>query len=144
MCSLTNQRHTGMSTRRIDPEISIINKCTSTIKLLNYQTAHFPNHEKFALTLQIRNTAYEILNLIVKCEKQHYNKTTLTELDIKHEQLRTMIKLAFDLHYYDFYKNKRTNNTKNAIRKYTAISILINELGAMIGAWLTMVRSKCK
>ncbi len=133
-----------MSTRRIDPEISIINKCTSTIKLLNYQTAHFPNHEKFALTQQIRNTAYDILNLIVRCEKQHHNKTTLTELDIKHEQLRMMIRLAFDLKYYDFYKNKRVNNKKTALRKYTAISILINQLGAMIGGWVKCVDGKIK
>ncbi len=47
-----------------------------------------------------------------------------------------MFKLAHELKYY-YYKNSKTENSeKEANRKYMAISIMINEIGSMIGGWI--------
>jgi hypothetical protein len=46
------------------------------IKLLNIYLNHFPKHEKYALALQIRQTAYHIYDLITECHKKYYKKTT--------------------------------------------------------------------
>lgn len=79
---------------------------------------------------------YDLYNLVTECQKRYHKKTSLTLLDIKHEQLRMMFKLAHELKYY-YYKNSKTENSeKEANRKYMAISIMINEIGSMIGGWI--------
>lgn len=70
------------------------------IKLLKIYLNHFPKDEKFALCLSIRNTAYEVFDLITESQKRYYKKTSLTNLDIKHEQLRMKIYLANELGYF--------------------------------------------
>ena len=107
-------------------EDTILPKCREMIKLLNVQINHFPKHEKFALTSQIRNVSYEIHNLLVECRKRYHKKTTLTELDIRHEQLRMMINLAFELGYYDYHNGKSSRTESESLRRYTAISSRIN------------------
>jgi hypothetical protein len=52
------------------------------LKLLNVYLNHFPKHEKYALANQIRNTAYEIYDLIAEGQKRYYKKTSLTQMDI--------------------------------------------------------------
>jgi hypothetical protein len=49
--------------------------------------------------------------------------------------------LAFELGYYGYKDNKRSLTEANALRRYTALSILINELGAMIGGWIRSVKT---
>ena len=122
----------------------IIPKCKDTIKLLNIHLNHFPKHEKYALTNQIRTSAYDVYSLLVECKKRYHKKTTLTELDIKHEQLRMFINLAFELGYYEFHDGKRGRSETDALHRYTAISCLINELGRLIGTWIKFEREKEK
>lgn len=97
---------------------------------------HFPNHEKYGLCQQIRNTMYDVYNLVTECQKRYHKKTSLTTLDVKHEQLRMMFKLAFDLEYYGYKNGKREHSKKEENRRYIAISVLINEIGSMIGGWI--------
>ena len=40
------------------------------VRLLNVYLNHFPKHEKYALASIIRNTAYEIFDLITECQKK--------------------------------------------------------------------------
>ncbi len=75
-------------------------KFMEMMKLLNIYLNHFPKHEKFALALQIRQTAYRVFDLMVECQKRYYKKTSLSELDIKHENLRMQIVLANELGYF--------------------------------------------
>jgi hypothetical protein len=53
----------------VHSEAGLNRKFMEFIKLLNIYLNHFPNHEKFALSNRIRNTAYEIYDLIAEGEK---------------------------------------------------------------------------
>lgn len=114
----------------------LFNKYTDMVKLLNIHLNHFPKHEKYGLCLKIRNCAYELYELMIECKKKYYNKTTFSKLDIKHEQLRMLLKLAFDLGYYDYRQGKSLNNHDESFRRFTAISIIVNDIGKMIGGWI--------
>jgi len=66
-------------------------------KLLNTYLNHFPRHEKYGLALQIRNAAYDVYGYIVESQKRYQKKTSLTNLDVRHEQLRMFVRLAHGL-----------------------------------------------
>jgi len=69
---------------------------------MNLYLNHFPKHEKYGLCQQIRNSAYEVYGYIVESQKRYQKKTSLTNLDICHEQLRMFLRLAFELGYFSF------------------------------------------
>lgn len=123
------------------PEAAILHKCREMILLLNVHLNHFPKHEKYGLSQSIRQSAYDVYALLVEGQKRYHNKTSLTKLDVRHEQLRMFVNLAFEMGYYDFHNNKRDRSEPEAQRRYTAISILINELGAMIGGWIRSLKT---
>lgn len=123
------------------PEASMLHKCRELIQLLNVHLNHFPRHERYALQQQIREAAYDVYGLIVECQKRYHNKTSLTKLDVRHEQLRMFVNLAFELGYYDFHDGRRGRTGSEALRRYTAISVIVNELGAMIGGWLRSLKA---
>lgn len=125
---------------RADPEAAIMHKCRELILLLNIHLNHFPKHEKYGLCQVIRNCVYGVLGLIVECQKKYHNKTSLTKLDVQHEQLRTFVNLAFEMGYFAYHSNKRIRSEAETLRRYTAVSVLINELGAMIGGWVRSLR----
>ena len=101
---------------------------------------HFPAYEKYGLALEIRRAAYEVYALIVECQKRYHKKTTLMSLDIRHEQLRMMIRLANELGYFGFKDGKK--DKKLAQHRYLNLSLLVDELGRMIGGWIVADRDK--
>lgn len=113
------------------------------IKLLNVYLNHFPRHEKYALSNTIRNTAYNIYDLITECQKKYYKKTSLTELDVTHQKLRMQVYLANELGYFSF-KDGKENNNIDAPKRFLAISNIINEIGKIIGAWINKLRDSGK
>lgn len=119
-----------------DPHSKMMCKFRELLKLLNINLNHFPTHEKYALTTQIRECAYLIHGYIIEGEKRYQKKTTLTNLDIEHEKLRCMLSLAFELGYFEYHNSKHQRTEGNALKRYTSLSILVNELGAMIGGWI--------
>lgn len=117
--------------------IRLNRKFIETAKLLNVYLNHFPKHEKFALANNIRNTAYDVYDLIVECQKRYFKKTTLTNLDISHEQLRMQLYLAYELGYFQFKDGKKGADAFALEEKrWLAISLLVDELGKMIGGWI--------
>lgn len=130
----------------IDGEASINRKFMEMVKLINVYCNHFPKHEKYALANRIRNTAYEIYDLITEGQKRYLKKTSLSRLDIAHEQLRMQLYLAYELGYFR-YKNSKVS-TKNPSdlegHRYGAISTLIDELGKMIGGWIKNIKEDCR
>lgn len=84
---------------------------------------------------------YGVLAGIVECQKRYHNKTSLTKLDVQHEQLRVFINLAFELGYFSYEHHKRARSDAESLRRYTAVSVLVNELGAMIGGWIRSLRA---
>jgi hypothetical protein len=71
----------------------------------NIMLRQFPKFEKYLLANKIRELGYEILSLVITINKKFHKKTTLTELNIKHEILRQLINLSAELRYKNIYKN---------------------------------------
>ncbi len=108
-------------------------------KTMNNYLNHFPKHEKYGLALQIRNAMYDVYGFIVEAQKRYQKKTSLTNLDIRHEQLRMLVRLAFELSYFEFKDGARSDASPNALakRRYLALSRHIDELGRLIGGWIS-------
>jgi len=122
----------------------ITHKFVEMTKLLNIYLNHFPKHEKQALCAQIRNTAYGLFNLITEGYKRYHKKTTLTQIDVMHEQLRMLTYLAYELGYFRFSAGERLASEAEDTEghRYMAISKLVDELGKMIGAWIASAKEK--
>ena len=112
-------------------EAELNRKFIELVKLVNIYLNHFPKHEKYALANRIRNTAYEIYDLISEAQKRYFKKTTLTNLDITHEKLRMQIFLANELGYFEFSDGKQINKSpkEKAAHRYLTINKMIDELG---------------
>jgi hypothetical protein len=114
-------------------------KYLEMLKLLNIYLNHFPRHEKYALANKIRNTAYDLYDLITEAQKRYHKKTTLTLMDIKHEQLRMQIRLAHELGYFRFYNGKIQDKLpeEQSLHRLITLQLLIDEIGKMIGGWIS-------
>lgn len=111
------------------------------MQLLNIYINHFPKYEKYALSSQIRQTAYRLYDLITEGQKRYYKKTTLTNLDIVHEQLRMQVFLAYELGYFG-YKDGRKPDKKVESKRHYAITRQVDELGKMIGGWIKKIKQQ--
>jgi len=134
-----------MSSRKVsaNPEANLHVKQLHMLKLLNIHLNHFPKHEKYGLSQQIRNAAYDIYNITTECQKRYHKKTSLVNLDIRHEQLRMLIKLAFELGYYE-YKDSRNNlGEKEARRRYQEALMLLETVNGYLSSELELTLSKC-
>ncbi len=127
----------------IHSEAILNRKYMEMIKLLNIYLNHFPRFEKFALSNNIRNTAYGVYDLITECQKKYYKKSSLTELDITHQKLRMQIYLANELGYFSF-RDGRSDKEIDAAKRFLAILNLIDEIGKIIGAWINKLRDMGK
>lgn len=125
-------------------EAELNQKFIETAKLMNIYLNHFPKFEKYALSQQIRNCLYEVYGFMVEGQKRFHKKTALTNLDIRHEQLRMFTNLAHALDYFEFKDGRVCDKSPKsmAAHRYLAISRLIDELGRMIGGWNTFERQK--
>lgn len=126
----------------IHSEAGLNRKFMETAKLLNIYLNHFPRHEKYALSNRIRNTAYEIYDLITEGQKRYFKKTTLTQLDICHEKLRMQLHLANELGYFGYKDGKNEGENALAEKRICAISALVDELGKMIVAWIKKIKDQ--
>ncbi|EGW50108.1 hypothetical protein HMPREF1022_02930 [Desulfovibrio sp. 6_1_46AFAA] len=88
----------------------------------------FPKYEKFLLAAEIRAALTEIKRLLIRAAKRYYKKTTLEDLDIEIELLRSLVREAVKLQYID-------------MKRYEVWSAKIGEIGKMLGAWLKNVRA---
>ncbi len=107
--------------------------------LLNIYLNHFPKHEKYALCLAIRNAAYDVYGYIIEAQKRYHKKTTLTHLDVRHEQLRMLVNLAHEMGYFGF-KDGRSKGAHSpdelGAHRFLTLSRMVDELGRMIGGWI--------
>ncbi|MBV5346668.1 four helix bundle protein [bacterium] len=124
-------------------EAKLDRKFMEFAKIVNLYLNHFPNHEKFGIALEIRKAMYDTYGLIVECQRRYHKKTALTNLDIRHEQLRMFIRLAHELGYFGFKSGKLSSDDKIANHRYLNLSKLVDELGKMIGGWILNNQSKC-
>ena len=121
----------------VDKEAMLVRKFIEFSKLMNVYLNHFPRHERYALSNRIRNSAYDVYGLIVECQKRYHKKTSLTQLDIAHEQLRMQLYLAYELGYFQYSDGRADNKAAEVeAKRWQAISKLVDELGRMIGGWI--------
>jgi hypothetical protein len=78
----------------------------------------------------------DVYNLVVEAQKRWHKKTTLGNLDIRHEQVRMLLWLAFELGLFGAIKGKIDPDQGEADRKYLYLSALWDEIGAFIGGWI--------
>lgn len=121
-------------------------KYLEMLKLLNIYLNHFPRHERYGLALRIRNNAYQLYDLIVEAQKRYHKKTTLTQIDIAHEQLRMQIRLAHELGYFRYHQGRQapTQPEAQASHRLLTLQALVDELGRMIGGWLHYEREQAQ
>lgn len=123
-------------------EAKLDRKFVEFAKLMNIHLNHFPKHEKYGLALEIRRAAYAVYGFIVEAQKRYHKKTALSSLDVEHEKLRMLVRLAFELGYFEFKDGKREQKSPAAAgeHRYLALSRLVDELGRMIGGWIVVDR----
>lgn len=131
---------------KYDAEVLMYRKFMEFAKLLNIYLNHFPRHEKYALSNRIRNSAYEVYELIMEGQKRYFKKTTLTNLDIAHERLRMQIYLAYELGYLRFKDGRRVEHSPEQLeqKRLNAISEQVDEIGRLIGGWIKKLRDENK
>jgi hypothetical protein len=123
-------------------EAKLDHKFMEFAKLMNIYLNHFPKHEKYGLALEIRRAAYEMYGFIVEAQKRYHKKTALTNLDVRHEQLRMLVRLSYTLGYFEFKDGQRAEKspTEMGEHRYLALSRLVDELGRMFGGWIAADR----
>ena len=104
-------------------------------KLMNIYLNHFPRHERYGLCQQIRESMYSAYRYFIESNKRYHKKTSLTNLDVRHEQWRMLVNVAYDLGYFDF-KDGRKNESVSPVDRYSAISRKIDEIGRIIGGMI--------
>jgi hypothetical protein len=72
---------------------------------------------------------------VTEAQKRYHKRTTLTQLDVRHEQLRMLLLLAHELGLFNFSKGKQDPD-KPGDHRVLVILRLVDELGRMIGGWL--------
>ena len=97
--------------------------------------AHFPNCHKYTLTQGIRQAFLDVYNMVTECQKRHFKKTSLTQLDVRHEQLRMMLHLANELGLFGYSAGKKDADAPGAHRFLTILK-MVDEVGRMIGGWV--------
>ena len=97
--------------------------------------AHFPACHRYTLTLQIRQAYLDVYNLVTEARKRYHKKTALTQLDIRHEQLRMLVNLAHEMGLFAHSGGKR-DAAAPGDRRHLVLSRMVDELGRMIGGWL--------
>jgi len=106
-------------------EFKILQKTYDMILYGTQCLKQFPKSEKYALASDIKHSMYSLLRLIITANKRYHKKTTLQEIDVELDTLRTFIRLAAD-----------TKLQYLPLRKYENWSKLLNEIGKMHGGWI--------
>jgi hypothetical protein len=109
-----------------DPKVGdllIRQKCEAMIEYGHIAIRQFPKMERHVLGAEIRTTMWQVLRLIVICNKRYHKKTTLQELDAEIDLLRSQVRMAKNLNYLDF-------------KKYENWAKLNDEIGRMTGGWI--------
>lgn len=110
-------------------DLKILQKTYDMILYGNICLKQFPKSEKYALASDIKQSMYTLLRLIIAANKRYYKKTTLQEIDVELDTLRTLIRLSADseLKYL-------------TLKKYENWSRMLNEIGKMLGGWIKAIK----
>lgn len=108
----------------------IIQKTYDMIQYAYICLQEFPKAEKHTMAAEIKTSMYKFLKLCIAASKKYYKKTTLQEMDIELQFLKTIVRLSSEL------RNKETKAPFLADKKYQYWAKLLAEIGAMLGGWI--------
>ena len=110
-------------------DLLIRQRCEAMIEYGYVSMRQFPKAERHVLSAEIRHSMWQVLRLIVICNKRYHKKTTLQELDGELDLLRSQVRMAKALGYLDFkkYENWARHN---------------DEIGRMVGGWIKAANQK--
>ena len=83
----------------------------------------FPKYEKFLLSADIRNEMSELKRYAIRAGKRYFKKTTLQDLDIEVEIMRSYVRESNMLGYIDDHR-------------LGVWMMKIDEIGSIVGGWL--------
>ncbi len=107
-------------------ELKIRQKCEDMIAYGYIALQQFPKSERHTLAAEMKKSMIQLLSLIIACNKKYYKKTTMQELDVELDTLRSFIRLSMTLKFLPF-------------KKYEVWSGFLNELGKMVGGWFKSI-----
>lgn len=110
-------------------DLKILQKTYDMILYGNICLRQFPKSEKYALASDIKQSMYTLLRLIITANKRYYKKTTLQDLDVELDTLRTLIRLSADSELRFL-----------TLKKYENWSRMLNEIGKMLGGWIKAIK----
>lgn len=103
-------------------DLKIRQKCEEMIEYGYVALRQFPKVERHVLSAEIRTAMWQVLKLIIICNRRYHKKTTMQDLDSALDLLRCQVRIAFKLRYLD-------------ARKYENWARHMDEVGRMIGGW---------
>lgn len=106
-------------------ELKIYQKVYEMIVYGNKCLIQFPKSERYALANEIKKSMYSLLKLIIAANKKYYKKTTLQEMDVEIETLRTYIRISVDVKFKYL-----------GVKQYEIWSKMLSEIGRMLGGWM--------
>ncbi len=104
-------------------DLKIKQKCEDMIIYAYTALRQYPRAEKYGLAADTKTAMYELLRLIVICNKKYYKKTTLQEVDTQLDIIRSFVRMAYKMQYINF-------------KKYELWTARLDEIGRMIGGWM--------
>ena len=108
-------------------ELKIKQKCEDMIVYAYKALRQYPRAEKYGLVSDTKKAMYELLRLIIICNKKYYKKTTMQEVDTQLDIIRSFVRMAFNMQYISF-------------KKYEVWIAKLDEIGRMIGGWVKALR----
>jgi len=113
-----------MDTRRVQDQ-AIYTKIYDLTLWLFPHVAKFPKHERGGLALSIKQCDLELLRYVVLAYNSRMNKARFLEsASAELDLLRLLIRMSVDLRY-------------TSIKQYQFASELVNEVGRMLGGWIS-------
>lgn len=109
--------------------LKIQQKCEDMIAYAYNALKQYPKSERHTLAANTKMSMIRLLELIIRCNKKYFKKTTMQDVDVELDVLRTYARLGNILGFLPTHK-------------YEVWSLILNELGRMIGGWFKSISSK--
>lgn len=109
-------------------------KFSELIKTTHRYISHSPRCAQYSTGKHLILLTWQLHDLIVECNFKTFKKTSLRDLDITLEKLRSAWSLYYDLGFLD-YKDGHHDLRHYQDHRKSYIEVQLTEIGCMVGAW---------
>ena len=110
-------------------ELRVKQKIEDMMRYAYVSLKQYPKAERYTLAADIRKSMGKLLRLVITANKRYFKKTTIQDLDIELDILRSYVRISHTLQFL-------------SIKKYEFWSKQLNEIGCMIGGWIKSVNKQ--